>query len=216
MKYSMVSLQIISVPALAIVISLLFLLFFKMVSIVRETPVDVNVKNRDYVPPGEIKTVDYEGIPYSTFAFFISDTLPTFGRWATSFGLFGILHFVISTYLLVIIIILLYIVMKGTPAAMVGVAATLVIWLILPFFEVKEYSVLTKSGFRPKSIDFHFFGLFIELLLIYFVFWSVFSIDNNILSAISIYALLHYHDLIFIPIFTTMLIEECEASRDIG
>jgi hypothetical protein len=157
---------VISVQTLAIAIPLSFLVLFHIIRIARNAPVGTQLENNEYSPPGEMDTVEYGEIPRKRYAFAVADLLPTLGRWGTGMSMFGIFHFMTSTYLLVNFVILFYIFKAGVIEAGIGALGVAIVWLLLPLFEVEEYSQLMEQGKRPRSIDFHITGLLPELLSI--------------------------------------------------
>lgn len=227
----------VSNSALAIVISVLFLILVQLVRAVRETSVpSFQSLKQDYNPPGESPTIEYEPFPNDKLAHGISDLLPTLGRWGMNAGMFGILHLITCTYILGVVVLLLAISRDGNNAAVIGVLGMSIIYVLLPFFEVEEYELFSEKKLRPKSIDFHVTGVTIELVTLILGVSLIEFADQNLPDSVDIfslltinefsqntalilgivigYGILHYHNLFLNPTYTVMVSQEVSTIED--
>jgi hypothetical protein len=213
----------VSDSSLAILIPLLFVILIQMINVARKTAVPVDYTDQDYHPPGEMPSVGYDEFPRQKFAHIISDTLPTLGRWGTSMGVFGILHIIITSFILSQIVLLGIVGFTDNRLALFGVLGLVIIWLVLPFLEVEEYQELTAKNIRPKSIDFNFYSVLLMVIPIIITLSGMdvlssnfpvtiagYSISKNIIFLLGGYSILHFHNLIYNPTFLIMLSQEMQ------
>lgn len=211
----------VSTATLAIVIPILFVILFQLIRVAQGTTVLTDLEGREYHPPGEKPTIDYEPFPRYRLAHWMADLLPTLGRWGTGIGVFGLLHFTITSYLLVVSVSLAYIGATDNPVAYLGTAGLVVVWFILPFFEVEEYDKLSQRGLRPKSIDYHVTAVFFELLMVSGTVALADTVSNFASGAgswviiLGGYAVLHHHNLVYNPTFVAMLSQEISAIENL-
>ena len=219
--------------ALAIGVPLLFLITFQLTSIARETPVDIDLKSKEHHPVGESNTVLYDDYTEQSLAFKMAGLLSTLGRWGQGMGVFGIFHQLLTTYLFVVVTLLTYIGLTDNPVALIGATGLAIVWLLLPFFEVKDYHKLTAKNLRPKSVDFHVTAIFFELVLVFGVAYVAaigvggfefasgffpFSVPQVLIEIVGFFLLvyfggkvLRYHNLFYNSHFIIFLSQEMKA-----
>lgn len=224
--------------ALAIGVPLLFLITFQLTSIARETPVDTDLESKEHHPIGESNTVPYDDYTEQSMAFKMADLLPTLGRWSQGMGVFGIFHQLLTTYLFVVVTLLTYIGLTDNPLALIGAAGLAIVWLLLPFFEVKDYHKLTDKNLRPKSVDFHVTAIFFELVAVFGVAYVAaiggggfeftieflsFSVPQILVEIVGFFLLvyfggklLRYHNLFYNAHFIIILSQEMKALEGEG
>lgn len=215
---------------LTILVPLLFLILFQMAKIARETSVDTELESKEHHQIGESDTVSYSEFTEQSNAFQMADILPTLGRWSQGMGVFGILHFLITSYLFVTVTALTYVAFTDNILAIIGAVGLAIVWLILPFLVVPSYDELTDRNIRPKSIDFHVTAVFFELLLVFGVAYVSalivagfelsfsflpFLIPDILIDLLGVFVLVYtgrkilgYHNLFYNPYFILMLSEE--------
>jgi len=211
----------VSTATLAIVIPILFVILIQLIRVAQGTTVLTDLENREYHPPGERPTIDYEPFPRHRLAHWMADLLPTLGRWGTGIGVFGLLHLTITSYLLVASVSLGYIGATDNPVARIGTAGLVIVWFILPFFEVKDYDKLSQRGLRPKSIDYHVTAVFFELLMILIIVTLADAVSNFVSGVgswviiLGGYVVLHYHNLVYNPTFIALLSQEINTIENL-
>lgn len=210
---------------LTIIIPLLFVILFQMLKLSRETPIHANIEEVENSAPGERPTVDYSTFKDENWVFKLTDFLPTLSRWAAGpTGIFGIFHMLISYYIILSGLFMLYLVRQGFEVAWIGIVGMAVLWILLPFFEVKEYSDLVKKGIRPRSIEWQIVGTFLMFLAIGIISRIYMFLGEIVVSLgysqhkqillILFYPVWSFHDLHFQKAYTALIHDEVKAAKE--
>lgn len=161
-----------SAQTASILIPLLFVILFQVLTIIRDMDKRIRIFSEE-----ELEYLSYNGIKFGYSMAFVGKTFIPSINGLLKIGRFGLFHTLLEFYMLATFVTIFELELEQDLLIAI-MNAHAVLWMLLPLFEVPEYSEIIGEGIFPLSISFHIVVVLILILAIRAL--MEFSMGNNV------------------------------------